>query len=348
MLFVPPRCPYRGCRYHHSPPTRFFHRHGRYQPRCRRRPVPRFRCRSCRRTFSRQTFRFDFRDRRPSVNLPLFGLLIGGMGLRQAQRTLGVDVHTVQDKLRKLGQLCRQLHRNLSPTLPDGRTFLLDEEETFECASIRPLTMPVLIERASWFVVATAVGRIRRLALPGSARRRRQARDERRNGRRRDESSQRVRETMQELQRRLHGGRFVLQTDEKGSYAAIARRLFGDRVLHETTSSELIRTTFNPLFPINVTMAMTRDNCGRLRRRSWLVTKKASRLRAHLHVFTIYRNYVRRRFNSDLEHECPAWFLGLLPRALRPQEVLAWRQDWGPRSVHPISRSGAVSVGLVA
>jgi hypothetical protein len=105
-----------------------------------------------------------------------------------------------------------------------------------------------------------------------------------------------------------------------------------------------VRNTHNPLFPINTTLAMTRDNCGRLRRRSWLVTKKAERLQNHLHIFIIYRNYVRRRFNRDKETDTPAKFLGLLPRNLHRCEVLAWRQDWGDRSIHPMSRHGSHTV----
>jgi len=50
-----------------------------------------------------------------------------------------------------------------------------------------------------------------------------------------------------------------------------------------------------------------------------------------------YRNYVRRRFNRDAVHETPARHLELVPRQLRGGEVLAWRQDWGKRSIHPLS-----------
>ena len=56
-----------------------------------------------------------------------------------------------------------------------------------------------------------------------------------------------------------------------------------------------------------------------------------------VHLFTVYRNYVRCRFNRDRRHETPAWFLKLLPRALEPEEVTGWRQDWGARSIHPMS-----------
>jgi hypothetical protein len=58
----------------------------------------------------------------------------------------------------------------------------------------------------------------------------------------------------------------------------------------------------------------------------------------------VYRNYVRRRFNHDGEEETPARLLGLLPRNLRRNEVLAWRQDWGDHSIHPMSPDGTRTV----
>lgn len=344
MAFVPPRCPNLACPYHRSPESGFFVRRGWYHPRCRIDPVPRFRCRSCHKGFSRQTFRHDYRDRRPDCNPLLFQLLVGGMSLRQAGRLLRLDIHALQKKKRKLASTCALLHRNLSPSLPAGLTYVMDEEETFETTSIRPLTVPVLIERETWFVVATAVGPIRRGAPRGTERRRRQDREEREHGARRDRSRACVRGVLGELQRRVGGGEVVLRTDKKSSYGPLARRIFGNRLRHETTSSKLERTKRNPLFAINTTLTMTRDNCGRLRWRSWLVSKKAERLRCHLQIFTAYRNYVRQRFNRDGERQTPANLLGLLPRNLRPGEVITWRQDWGERSVHPMSFAGGRSI----
>ena len=344
MFFVPPRCPNVHCAQHREPKPGFYWRTGYYQPKCRSVPVPRFRCRACSRGFSRQTFRFDYRDHRPECNEPLLGHLYSGVGLRQAARLLKLDVHSVQGKLRKIGWTCRRLHRNLSPQLPPGRTYLLDEEETYEKASIRPLTMPVLIEKEHWFVVATTAGSIRRLAELGTRRRVAQDIDEGKRGPRRDQSRRCVRAVLRTLSHRIGGAQLVFRTDKKISYGELAREVFGERVQHETTSSTDIRSTFNPLFAINTTLAMTRDNCGRLRRRSWLVTKRAKRLRAHLSIFTIYRNYMRRRFNHDAESETSAVLLGLLPRQLHQHEVLAWRQDWGERSIHPMSTSASRTV----
>jgi transposase-like protein len=344
MRFRPPRCPYEGCPQHADPRARFWIRHGYYQPRCRRRPIPRFRCRACRRTFSRQTFRHDYRDKRPHCNATLFWSLASSSGLRQAGRELELGVGSVQRKFRKIARTCRGLHRNLCPALPPGRTFLLDEEETYEKASIRPLTMPVVIEKETYFVVATMAGPIRRLAAPGTARRRRQERDEARRGPRRDRSRACVRATLRALGGRLRGGELTLLSDEKASYRTLGAEVFGEAVHHVTTSSRMVRSEFNPLFPINLTLAMTRDNCGRLHRSSWLVTEKRRCLQLHMHVFTAYRNYVRRRHNDDGRDDTPAALLGLLPRPLKVREVLAWRQDWGARSIHPTSCVGARAV----
>ncbi|MCB9886333.1 MAG: hypothetical protein H6838_12635 [Planctomycetes bacterium] len=345
MAFVPSRCPNTACPQHREPEGRFYYRHGVYRPRCRDGAVPRFRCRRCGKAFSPQTFRHDYRDRKPEHNELVFHLLSSGVGLRQIGRVTGLAPSSVQMKMRKMGRTCRWLHRNLCRTLPAGKTYLLDEEETYEGASIRTVTMPVVIERESWFVIAVTAGPTRRLAARGTRRRLWQERDERRRGRRRDRSKTCVRQVLNRLRQVSAEGSLVLRTDEKSSYRAVARQLFGDRLLHETTLGSLARTTANPLFAINTTIAMTRDNCGRLRRRSWLVSKRCLCLRLQMHVFVAYRNYVRQRFNRDADRQLSsAASLGLLPRALSVGELLRWRQDWGQRSNHPLSFLGERAV----
>ena len=344
MPFVPPRCPNTSCKFHLQPSPGWIIRWGFFAARCRDGREQRFRCRGCHTTFSRQTFRYDYRDRRPDCNARLFELLTSGVGLRQSGRVLKIALGTVQKKMGKLAGMCWQLHENLSTSLPPGRTYLMDEEESYEGASIRPLTIPILIEQRHWFVVATAVGPIRRLAAAGTARRVRQDRDEAVRGKRPDRSRQCCKQVLRALRRRSPG-RIQLWTDEKPSYATVAREVFGEDMQHVTTAGTEPRTTRNRLFPINITIAMTRDNCGRLRRNSWLVSKKGEWLARQMSIYTVFRNYVRRRFNRDEVDETPAKFLGLLPRQLQPEEVVRWRQDWGRRSVHPMSFGAERTVG---
>ncbi|MCA8964067.1 MAG: hypothetical protein H6838_09550 [Planctomycetes bacterium] len=340
MSFVPPFCPSNICPAHKKPEKRWFTREGYYQPKCRTVRVPRFRCNLCGRGFSRQTFRHDYRDHKPHTNAATYLHLVSGVGLRQTGRLVGLDVHSVQGKLRKMSRTCRRLHANLCVELRASE-FLLDEEETYENSSIRTVTMPVVIERKTWFVVAATAGPIRRLAKAGTRRRRWQERDEKKRGRRPDTSRACVRKTLEDLRRRLpEGAKIQLHSDLKSSYATLARSVFGDAVMHLRTPGCAARTTANPLFPINTTLAMTRDNNGRLRRKSWLVSKKAERLVEQMQLFACYRNYVRTRFNSDAPGETPGRLLGLIERNLQAHEVLGWAQLWGRRSIHPTSAEG--------
>jgi hypothetical protein len=82
---------------------------------------------------------------------------------------------------------------------------------------------------------------------------------------------------------------------------------------------------------------MARDLMGRLRRQSWLVSKKRRYLDVALALFIAWRNLVRRRFNFD--EESPAQVLEFAPRRMTEEELLSWRQEWGRRSIHPLTWS---------
>ena len=337
-MFQPPRCPYRECPRHDDPTPGFCAPHGAYRALCRPHPIPRFRCKTCLRTFSRQTFRMDYRDHRPDLNARLFRLLASGIGLRQSARNLRLSRRCTELKARKVGRHLRRLNLNLRGPLPAGARFQLDEIETYEGRrGERPLSVPVLIETGSRYVVWAESAPIRPSGRMNAERRAAIAADERVFGPRKDLSQRAVRRTIargSELAGKLEKVR--VDTDEKTSYPGLLRAAFGERLEHTQTSSKLARETWNPLFPINHTEAMMRDLMGRLRRESWLVSKRRRWLDVALHLFIAYRNLVRLRFNYD--EESPAELLGFAPRRLTEQEALSWRQEDGKRSIHPLAR----------
>ena len=328
---------------HGNPVAGFYLRKGSYQPKCRSYPIPRFRCRVCREGFSYQSFRADFGDHRPQDNGRVFELLVSGVGFRQVGRLLSMDARAVQQKFRKQSRHLRRLNRNFTRLSP-GHTFVLDEMESFEQRAISPVTIPVLVERDSKFVVAATAGSIRRSTRKGSSRRRWLERHERVHGRRKDYTRRVARWLLRQWRRLLGGGHAVLLCDEKGVYRRLCRQLLGDRVQLRTYSSRLRRDTYNPLFAINLTDAMLRDNCGRLRRRSWLVSKLVRYLRRHLDLFAAYRNWHRPRTNRDARHFTPGVALGLVGRSLTIAELYSWRQDWQHLSIHPACVAGTLTV----
>jgi len=340
-MFQPPRCPNRHCPEHLQPSPRFYVRRGTYHPLCRAHPVPRFRCRTCRRGFSRQTFRADYRDHRPDLNARLFVSIATGIGLRQTARNLGLSYTSTQLKFKKLARHLFRLNLNLRGPLGKNSILMFDELETYEGRrNTRPLTLPLLIEKETRFAIWSESAPIRPRGKMSEARLRAIAQDEKRYGPRVDRSERAVRRTLRrgaELTAELT--QVELHTDEKATYPGAARAAFGEeRLVHQTTNSKLARGTWNPLFAINHSEAMARDLLSRLRRESWLVSKRGRFLDLGMQMWMAYRNYVRLRFNYD--KESPAQILGFVDRCLRPEQLLSWRQDWRRRSIHPLSRRG--------
>lgn len=58
--------------------------------------MPRFRCRECGRCFSRQTFRSDRCQKKPSINAACLDLMVSCVGQRTAARVLKVARRTVE------------------------------------------------------------------------------------------------------------------------------------------------------------------------------------------------------------------------------------------------------------
>jgi transposase-like protein len=337
-MFTPPFCPRRSCPQHRDPRPNFFHRHGHYWPKCRAHPVPRFRCRSCRHTFSRQTFRADYHDKRPDLNARLLDLVTMGVGIRMCSRRLRLSLRCTELKLRKIGRHLRQLNLNLR--FPVEREFQLqfDEIETFECRrNTRPLSVPVLLDGPSRYLIWAESATIRPRGKMTKKRLQIIADEENRLGVRKDRSRRAVQRTLKRG-REIIGRKscVTLFSDEKVTYPALARAAFGKRRLtHLKTNSKVARMTWNPLFPINHEDARLRDMSGRLRRQSWLVSKKWRFLDLALQAHMAVRNLVRTRFNYD--EETPAQLMGYVHRPLTMREVLSWRQLWGGRSIHPLS-----------
>ncbi len=339
-MFQPPFCPNPRCSEHQKPRPNFYIRCGFYKPICRAHSVPRFRCRSCNRGFSRQTFRADYRDHKPHLNTWLFKLLASGVGLRQSARTMNLSVRSTELKARKIGRHLRRLNSRVNSHLSDASAFHFDEIETFEGQrNTRPLTVPVLIESESRFIIWSESGTIRPSGSMPAKRRLLIESSNKRYGKRSDQSKQVIRRTLQRGARMARQAcEIVFHSDEKLSYPGLVKRIFGSGSTHIRTNSQVARTLWNPLFPINHEEAVMRDLMGRLRRRSWLASKKRRFLDIALHVHIAYRNLIRSRFNTDVRSS--AQLLGLMPRRLSFGEALGWRQELGNRSIHPLSLTG--------
>ncbi len=329
MRFRPDRCPRPDC-----PSTTSGHHRwcfkGRFLRACDGRFVQRFLCLECRRTFSTQTLRLDYRLKKPRLNLSLLGPLISKVTHRQAARILGCSRGTVAHRLELLGEHCERFHRwRLSRArgkLPSSSIFQLDELETFEHdRRLAPVTMPVLIERKSYFVVDLKTAALpARGGLRKGNKERKKAR-ERLHGRRRSGSVKAVESCIRTLsEMRRQEAPIRVQTDCKKTYPSILKRHFRARVFHERHPSTAPRNYANPLFPINHTLALMRDGISRLVRRTWAASKLKERLERHAWIWAVWRNYVRAITNKS-PSTTPAMALGIEEKRWKMSEICAWR-----------------------
>ena len=334
--FTPPLCPYAGCSSRTSNRPFLWRRKGFYTRRCDTRSVCRFHCLSCRRSFSSQSFRLDFRLRKPWLNVPVAQGLCAKTTLRKLAEVLGVKRRTIERRLDRLGGHCRrfhlwmlQRHQERGDCLPP--LMALDELETFESDRLlAPVTVPVLVEKRSLFVVDLR-------AAPLAARGRLAPRDRRRKaereaclGRRRSGSAEAVRGCLETWRRfgPKPGTYIELHTDRKSSYPKLYREVFPTHMRGQArVSSRERRDRRNALFVSNHTNAMLRDGLSRLVRESWGHSKTRLRLARHLWVWVVFRNYVRgltrRRWART-----SAMVLGIAARKLPWRDVLRWRDPF--------------------
>jgi hypothetical protein len=325
MRFQPPRCPHPDCRAHSQRPFRF-QRRGTYRRACDGRRAQRFLCLECRRSFSTQRFRLDFRLQRPRLHLDLWGLLISKCTHRQSARVLGCDRKSVAHRLELMGSHCRAWHRSRLRHATLAGTFQLDELETFEHSRrLQPLTVPVLIQRRSLLIVDLAVAPLPCRGGLSEADRRRKAEREALYGKRRSGSRAAVEGCLASLGASLgRCAHALLESDSKPAYRASLRRVLQGRVHGVRYSSRARRDRANPLFAINHTLAMLRDGVSRLVRRSWAASKRSRKLQLHLWIWACWRNYVRGITNRATQ-VTPAMAAGVERRPFSKDELLAWR-----------------------
>jgi len=99
--FWPPYCPNDGCEQASAGRRGGFFRHGHYRTQLNGRRIPRFLCRSCRRTMSSQTFDVTYRLRMPELEQAILDEIARGSSLRRVAEVLQINRKTVSRRLRR-------------------------------------------------------------------------------------------------------------------------------------------------------------------------------------------------------------------------------------------------------
>jgi transposase-like protein len=152
--FRPTHCPFAACPAHRGRERFRYRRHGEYRkPADPRHTIPRFRCGTCRRTFSRQSFACSYYLKRPELLVPIAAGLVAGSAHRQLARSLGCAPSTVTRLAARLGRHSLLLHAlALEHVEHISEPVVLDHFETFVYSQDDRLGIATAVGQRSWFV----------------------------------------------------------------------------------------------------------------------------------------------------------------------------------------------------
>jgi transposase-like protein len=152
--FVPRFCPRPECPRHRAAtgPAFAYRPAGSYRRGDGRR-VPRYRCRACGKTFSKQSFAVSYFLKRPELLIPVFAGLQAGSGHRQLSRSLGCAPSTVTRLSARLGRHALLLTATALAELGEiGEGLVADHFESFVRAQDYPVGVATVVGTSSWFI----------------------------------------------------------------------------------------------------------------------------------------------------------------------------------------------------
>ena len=295
-MFIPPHCPNLECRHHRNPDHAGWYR--KISPYATRTfgIVPRFLCKSCRRSFSRQTFSIHYYAKKLLDLSYIYHQINAGAGIRNISRDLQVSPRTVSNRIARLARNAILIHQQLVDHLPFAEDFVADGFESFCVSQYFPDNYTLLVGKDSQFVYDVHYATLRRKGRMREDQKRRRARLEKRFRPARGAIETSFRHLMRSLARgteaRLHP--LILYTDEKKEYGRslwkdpVSRRhLFEGRWRHHTVNSQLGRNRQNPLFAVNYMDREIRKDMASHARESVQFARNVNEamLRMHLYLF---------------------------------------------------------------
>ena len=253
------------------------------------RNVQKYFCRSCKTYFCEQTSKVSYRDKKPDINNSLFRMMASGLSQRRAAFILGIHRKTVVRKNKKHSRFLDSFPVTVKQKV---KTIVFDEMETFEHSKLKPLSIVVAVEEGSRRILA-----IKTCQMPAKGLL--VYRSLKKYGYRKDHRSKNLYSALKSLIP-LVEKELIIKSDECPRYPSIVKNIFPNarhltfkgRRACVVGQGELKAGGFDPLFSLNHTCAMIRDNIKSLCRRTWCTTKDPTHLQDRLNIYQAYHNQI--------------------------------------------------------
>lgn len=264
---------------------------GYYKTKHNGQPVPRYRCKSCRKLFSTQSLKSTYRQKKPGLNKLIFNWYCSGVTQRRIAKNLGCNRKTVARKFFYLSLIAKFRHEaDIKSGNLQSSHIEFDEMETYEHSIGKPISMAIAVDSESGKIIdinAASIkfhtkGKHRYLLKYG------------------DRPSLRrtaIQSTLQTISL-IASKNAKIVTDSKGDYGLLIKKwVDGAKHIKKTRKPprDLSVTTHrrnkeDDMWRINHTCAKLRHDLVRLGRKTWSTTKAMWALQAHLYLYIAFNN----------------------------------------------------------
>ena len=265
-------------------------KHGRYHRFDDAQLIQRYLCKACGKCHSSATHAPTYRQKRRRLNRLIEADIASSTAQRRIALKHGCDRKTVARKVVFLAEQARLKYKKWLSEQPAYELVQWDELITFEHSRLKPLSIAVMACSQTRCILAYGVAQIPAAGKIA-------VRAVEKYGKRADRSASMRMRVLRDIKPHISPSA-TLCSDEHKRYKREIQKVLPGVTHHQypskrgslTGQGELKRTGHDPLFGINHTLAMMRDNIKRLTRRTWCTTKKTNALDDVIAIYVNYHN----------------------------------------------------------
>jgi len=328
--FRPKHCPYFECP-SNTDGDFVCDRHGWHKRRYAPRLAQRFRCRRCKRTFSTQTFRYSYWQKRPDIDRCVQNSGRACSGNRQMATMFGCSPSTIAAKVTRLARHAIRFHvKTLSAVASLAGTVLFDGLGSFEHSQYSPYWLNAAIHAETALVLGFTESALRRSGTMTKRQQEKRAELERKRGTPpRDTVRTETAELLRAVKPFFDWTKTKLRSDKHKAYRAAVKDAGLGEVEHETVDGSAPRgSPDHPLWEINLADLLIRHDSSNQKRETIAFNKRRQSGLEKAWIWATWRNYMRRRFVKR-PSPTPAMLAELAEKPLAFEDIFDERIfDW--------------------
>jgi transposase-like protein len=315
-MFIPPHCTNKDCRNFHIPESKDWYKFFAYYHTKAFGKVPRFICKSCKKTFSSQTFSIDYYVKHPVDYQQILKSLNSAAGIRNIARNLSVHHQLITNRMIRLSKNAMIISEFLIETLPFLENFAVDGFESFIKSQYFPDNYNILVGTSSLFLYMIDYSHLRRKGRMTAVQKNTRDKIEKLYKASPDEIEKSITDILKWLVGHTGVSNLLnIYTDEKKDYIRAVRKCdLVNRLIrkgkwnHVRINSRKPRTGSNYLFPVNYMDREFRKDIGMFSRESVKFGRNVNNAMRRINLYAFEHNFLKEFRIKDNKEKIPTHF----------------------------------------